>query len=177
MGYFSGLTSGSFKKGKNGDNLFYPWGVFGVGYTLESDEKAKDFKRKHMIMYAIVPVGTIFFGIYFGRLASLFLLLAFCVGYYAFVKHFTAGLSRSSERLTYSEHLSGTTKAFGLPILIILAVLGSLMTLAALLVLFISEGSDVLAALAGIGFFGFCTAFFLYLIRLNLKLRGNKGQG
>ncbi len=34
MGYFDGLTSGSFKTAEDGRRLFFPWGVLGSGYAL-----------------------------------------------------------------------------------------------------------------------------------------------
>lgn len=41
MGYFDGLTDACFKNDSSSNPLFYPWGVIGSGFVLESEEKKK----------------------------------------------------------------------------------------------------------------------------------------
>ena len=42
MGYFDALTSSYFKTTPDGRKLFFPWGVLGRGYTIDSEQ---DYER------------------------------------------------------------------------------------------------------------------------------------
>jgi hypothetical protein len=37
MGFFNALTSSGFKTGQDGRKLFFPWGVLGRGYIIDSE--------------------------------------------------------------------------------------------------------------------------------------------
>ena len=46
MGYFDGLTSGSFKTAQDGRRLFFPWGVLGSGYAIASEQDYQRLRRQ-----------------------------------------------------------------------------------------------------------------------------------
>ena len=45
MGYFDALTSGYFKTAPDGRKLFFPWGVLGRGYAIDSEQDYERLRR------------------------------------------------------------------------------------------------------------------------------------
>lgn len=41
MGYFEGLTNGNFKKDRDGNTIFFPWGILGKGRVLPDEQTEK----------------------------------------------------------------------------------------------------------------------------------------
>ena len=58
MGYFDALASASFKRDDTGNHLFFPFGAFGKGFVLPSDESVAALKRtvKRQLMVALPAV-------------------------------------------------------------------------------------------------------------------------
>lgn len=71
MEHFGGLTKAQFKTDERGRDLFYPWGVFGKGFVLDSPRKKEEI-RQFIKFHTIASL-------------SLFLFTAFTFnGFYAF---------------------------------------------------------------------------------------------
>ena len=66
MGYFDGLTDGCFKRGLQGQMIFFPWGKFGNGHEIPTEEQyqaIKGFvKRSLMLSLPIIVLVGIIFG-------------------------------------------------------------------------------------------------------------------
>ena len=45
MSYFDGLSDGLCKTDKDGNLIFYPWGILGKGYILPDEHRKKRIKR------------------------------------------------------------------------------------------------------------------------------------
>ena len=58
MGYFEGLTSGSFKKNKDGNTVFFLWGILSKGRILP-DEPTETKIRGFLINYYKITLPTI----------------------------------------------------------------------------------------------------------------------
>ena len=46
MGYFDALTSGYFKTTPEGRKLFFPWGVLGRAYAIDSQQDYERLRRR-----------------------------------------------------------------------------------------------------------------------------------
>lgn len=53
MGYFEDLASRSFKTTEDGRRLFFPWGVFGRGYVIASEDDYQ-LLRTQMKAYTVI---------------------------------------------------------------------------------------------------------------------------
>ena len=71
MGYFDGLTSGSFKTAEDGRKLFFPWGVLGRGYVLASEQDDARLRRQLKVYMMVSLALIIFTGPLAGNLATL----------------------------------------------------------------------------------------------------------
>lgn len=61
MGYFDGLTSGSFKTTQDGRRLFFPWGVLGSGYSIATEQDYQRLRQQvkgYMIVSLVLIIAT-----------------------------------------------------------------------------------------------------------------------
>jgi hypothetical protein len=61
MGYFDALTSGYFKTAPDGRKLFFPWGVLGRGYTINSEPDYERLRRQvkaYTVVSLVLIVGV-----------------------------------------------------------------------------------------------------------------------
>ncbi|RJP93500.1 MAG: hypothetical protein C4518_06365 [Desulfobacteraceae bacterium] len=111
MGYFRNLTNSSFKQGNNGERLFYPWGVCGKGYILESIEQESRI-RKYLSTYYIVSLLLI---IIIGAFLGLWIVLvplipvAFIL-WWPIAKAVTNGLKETEIKLSIKKNFEGQFK-------------------------------------------------------------------
>lgn len=64
MGYFEGLVEAAIKKDKNGNTVFYPWGVLGKGRVITDPDNEAELRifllRFYKIMLPLAVVAGIF---------------------------------------------------------------------------------------------------------------------
>ncbi len=130
MSYFDDFVNVSYKKDALGRILFFPWGILGKGYIVESEQthqKLKNsFKKMYLIMIPIVITMVIIqpiIAIYLGLYTVFFFLMLFascCVWIYFSVKKITDPLPVSSEKLKISESFSSSAKPHSIVTLILL---------------------------------------------------------
>jgi hypothetical protein len=162
--YFDGIVSANFKTTPDGQRLFFPWGIWGRGYVIASED---DYKRLHgqlkifMIVALVVIIGTIAVGWYLAGIALAVALTAMQVlwGYVL-----TRSMQPSEERLTYRENEANVARTFGPGILKALLVV-SLVFVALGLLMLIVMPRDWYFGLITIVFFGFCAVQFVRMLR------------
>jgi len=174
MRYFDGLVDGSFKKDPSGRNLFYPWGILGSGYILESEQHYLEIRSifKRWTIVALVGSFLVALGILFLdttlsfdlTVVALLVVLALALNVY-FVNKYTQGLKRSTEKLTCLESLTNSARSYHLVTLILLEI--SSLAFVGLGIWLI--GYEKLLSICTVGFFGLDAILIGYMIFNKLK--------
>jgi len=167
MGYFDGLTDAVFKKDSSDNTLFYPWGIFGSGFVIDSEEKKNQIrgfiKKMYIVLLPVIIIiqGTVGYWLYW------VLLPVYFVWYIFMIKKITKDLPKSTEKLKISEAYKNSAKSHNLPTLIILLFfsLGSV----AISIWVLQSGKGSLVTYTPMGFFGLCSVVFGYMIVVKIK--------
>jgi hypothetical protein len=164
MGYFDALTSGSFKTAPDGGRLFFPWGIWGRGYALASEQDYQRLQRQIKIYY-IVSMALII-GPAVANISVAVIIAALLLGFYlVWMLSLLHRLQPSDERLSLQEsmttqaHLHSAAGLWLLEIVALAFVCGGVLIL-------IFDRSNWLIALPSIGFFGLCAAVFARMLVL-----------
>ncbi len=165
MGYFDGLTSGSFKTTRDGHRFFFPWGVLGGGYAIASEQdylRLRQQVKAYMVAMLVLVIAS---GIYEPYLAPL-AIGALLVGFYVtWMWRVLPRLKRSDEKLSMRESMTSQAQAHGPVVLWLLEITAIALFVASVVMLVFDPGSR-LAGLACTVFFGFCTARITRLLML-----------
>ena len=165
MGYFEGLSSGSFKKDAEGRSVFYPIGVFGKGRVLP-DQATEVRIRGFLTRYYMVSLPSVIVLVAFVHWAwAAALVPALWLWFYLGTKPLLEGLPYSTSKLTLKQSFASSGAAHGKVVLWSLLVCSLLFALSGVLVL--SRAQDtrgVLIGLGSIGFFGACSCAFGYML-------------
>ncbi len=175
MGYFDGLTDGSFKTDDEGRLLFYRWSVFfgiiwrGKGYILPDEVKKQQIRRFvklfQMVCLPVIIAGVIIVGFY-----SFFLLPLFFLWYFFVTARLLKGLDVTSEKLTLRESYSSSAKSHNFVTLWIMLISSIFFVLLVGFGLVLHVYDSWLIGLAIIIFFGAVAIVIGYMI--TLKERG-----
>ena len=173
MGYFDGLTAGSFKKDAEGRELFFFWGKFGKGRVIPAPEDGAYARNYLKIFYiclllGVVPLGALCRRSVLGAVAHRHgcvhgrRLDRTCASMAA-----TRTWQLSDERITIRESMTASARGHGIVSLTILVILGFLLVVSSLFVLIYTDGKVV--GLLGTIFFGACLVVFLFMLRARKK--------
>lgn len=170
MGYFDGLADNLFKMDSSGKTLFYPYGSFGSGIVIESEEKKNQVRGFVKKTYFASLLVIIIIGMTVGYWLNFALLPVYYGWYYFIVKKVTKDLPKSTEKLKISESLKNSAKSHNLSTLI----LGELCSIGFVGVGFfiLQKGQNQhspIVGLASIGFFGLCGISLGYMIFAKLR--------
>ena len=169
MGYFDGLTDASFKKGLNGQVVFYPWGTLGHGYEIPNDDTyhtIRAFVKRYLVV--AIPL-VILVGIAVGWLYSFLTLVPLYVFYLLRIREFTQGLIKSGESLTLAESYRTQARSHSLVTLWVLQVCSVLFVTVGVLMLFVGTQGPLIP-IACILFFGLCSIAIGFMIREKREL-------
>ena len=101
--YSDAVFAGFTKTAPDGRTVFYPWGAFGRGYVIASEEDERRLKQKYAVLVVVAPIlmgaGYAVSG-YLGVLAVGALSIV-CTAIY--VARLTANMEPSGERLSLTE--------------------------------------------------------------------------
>jgi len=161
MSYFDGLVNASFKKRDDGQTIFYPFGVIGSGYVLSEDSERKI--RAFLKWYTKICLTSVILVLIISRYYVIFLLPIFFAVYLFKIHHFLSGATRIPGRMTIAEYSKNMAYSMGLPMCVMLLVLGLLAFFASFICLFIPRGRW--AGLLGVVFFGACLAQSIFMVR------------
>jgi hypothetical protein len=156
MGYFDGLTSGSFKTTEDGRRLFFPWGVLGSGYAIASE--------------LVLVIASGMYEPYLAPLAAAALLVCF---YLAWMWRVLPRLQRSDEKLSLQESMRSQARAHGAVSLWLLEIVSIALVVAGVAMLVFDPGSR-LTALACTVFFGLCAAKIARLLVLRHRMAATR---
>ena len=161
-----------FKRAADGRMIYFPWGLFGRGYVLESDEQYAKLRRR-MILWLVVYVflatsAWAGYGPAVGMAVASFMVAAAAV----WLLRYTRRLEPSDERVSILESWRHQAESSRITTLWILEIAGLLLVLAAVKILVVAQ--DWRGWLTGGGalvFFGFCTAASTYMIIVKRRIR------
>lgn len=168
MGYFDGLTEGYFKTDAAGQRIYYPFGFFGRGRILSTEDEEKRIKTIVKRATIAALFGCIIIArssIPFEEQLAAFLAVAalqYTACYYPVRKH-----PSTNERMKLTESYRRSARRTGRVTLWVLFGLGVLMTSVSAFAAFVSrEGiSEKLTLLGGVAFFGVGTLVIGWMIR------------
>jgi hypothetical protein len=169
MGYFDGLTSGSFKTAQDGRRLFFPWGVLGSGYAIASEQDYLRLRQQVKAYMAVTLVAVIVSGMhdpYLAPLAAAALLVCF---YLAWMWRVLPRLKRSGEKLSLQESMTSQARAHG-PVVLWLMEIASIAFVIGGIAIFVFDPGSRLTALFCTAFFGLCAAKIARLLVLRHRM-------
>jgi hypothetical protein len=160
MGYIEWLISGSFKTTEDGRRLFFPWGVFGRGYAIASEENYWRLRQQVKAYSVVILLVMIVTPGYTITVALEALLVAL---YLAWMWVLLPRLQAADEGLSLRESITSQARAHG-PVLLWLLNIVSLAFVVNGTWLFIVEPGRRLVWLAVILFFGLCAAIAIRML-------------
>lgn len=167
MGYFDGLTNGSFKKDKNGNTVFFPWGALGRGRVLAdefTETKVRGFVRRYYQVTLPIIIGV---GIIFGWAWPFLLLPVFGAWYYFGTKSLVSGCPHGEDKLTLKESYANSAASHNKFTLWLLFICSVLFVLAGIFMATIAKSSgQMILGLLTVAFFGACGAAIGYMLKV-----------
>jgi hypothetical protein len=163
MGYFDGLTSGSFKTAQDGRRLFFPWGYLGRGYVLASDQDADRLRRQLKTYYIVMLVGIVGTSGFHAFITSA-VVAGLCIIFYAlWARRQVANLQPAGEAMSFRDSSASQARAFG-PRALWLLEICSLLFVAGGIFMYVDDPANRTMALFTTIFFGCCAASIGYMI-------------
>lgn len=165
MGYFEGITASYFKTDKDGNTIFYPYGIFGKGYILpdEKKEQVRLVIKRYMqvslpIVIVMVPLLKAWFVIFF--VCPLYFL-----GYAIWMSKLTKTFKKSKDKLTFTESRINSAHAHNLSTLWLFEIICLLFIVAGIYIIGQSPKGLYIGILS-IAFFGFCGCVIFKMIEI-----------
>ena len=164
-GYFNALVSGYFKPAADGRMLYFPWGIFGKGYVVPSQQ---EYARLHsqLKMYQCVSlIMIVALAATQSFIACIILALVLVAGYSVWAVYRKRGFAPSDEKMSWGENMAMQAQLHGVRGLWVLEIIALVFVASGLLMLVI-DPSQWLMALFSIGFFGACAVVFARMLRM-----------
>lgn len=172
MGYFKAMTCSSFKTTADGRMLFFPWGTFGRGYRVASEQRFLRLRRQvegYLMGAVLVPALA---APWLDAWMVLGAAAALTAGYSLWAVAQCRTLIRTTERIGYGESVAAQARAHNPVMLWAMAVVAVLLTASGAVVLAVSP-EEWFVGVAAIVLFGACTLLFARM----LQLRHAAGRG
>jgi Ca2+/Na+ antiporter len=171
MGYFDGLTSGSFKTTQDGRRLFFPWGILGSGYSIASEQDYQRLRQQvkaYMIVTLVLIIATNSFK---GYVVSVVVAALLTTLYLAWMWYLLRRLKNSGEKLSLQESMTSQATAYGAVVLWLLEI-ATLALVCGGIFMFVADRSQWLVALGATIFFGLCAAMIARMLVLRRQTAG-----
>jgi Ca2+/Na+ antiporter len=172
-GYFNALTAGYFKTGADGREVFFPWGVWGRGYAIPSEQRYESMHRQlkiYMIAIMVLIIAPIAAQFY---ITGFIVAAALMLFYVAWVPLLKRGLEPSEERMSVRGNMATQARIHHAGVLWALEIM-SIVFVATGIVMLIVEPKQWFLALAPIVFFGFCAIVIGRMIMLRRREAGGQ---
>jgi Ca2+/Na+ antiporter len=172
MGYLDALTSSYFKTAQDGRKLFFPWGIWGRGYAVDSQQHYERLQRK-LKAYTLVSLVLIIAAAasqeYVAALGVAALLIVF---YVVWSRYLLRGLQPSDETLSLQESMRSQARAHSAVALWLLEI-GALAFVGCGILILVIDPGNWLIAVGAIVFFGVCAGIFMgmLVLRRHAELR------
>jgi hypothetical protein len=167
MGYFDGLTNGNFKKDKDGNTVFFPWGALGRGRILpdrSTEATVRGFVRRYLQVTLPIIIGV---GIIFGWAWPFLLLPVFSAWYYFGTKSLVSGCPRSEDKLTLKESYTSAAANHNKVTLWLLFICSVLFVLGGIFMSTMAKSSgQMILGLLTAAFFGACGGALGFMLKV-----------
>jgi len=165
------LTSASFKTTPDGRRLFFPWGIWGRGYAITSEEDYLRLQRRFKTYY-IVSLALIIGGVALQYVVAVAVIVMLIMGFHlVWMRSLLRELQPSDERLSLQESMTAQARAYSATGLWLLEII-ALVFVAAGVTILVFDPSRWLTALASIGFFGVCAVMFARMLFMRRRPAG-----
>jgi drug/metabolite transporter (DMT)-like permease len=168
MGYFDALAASNFKTTPDGRRLFYPWGIWGRGYLIPSDEHYERLLGRIKTYTMVSLVLVIAMVVVLKGLWAVLGAAVLMVFYAAWVPSLVRGLQPTDEKLTMSESMATQARTHSAPTLWALLVVALLFVAIGIGMLAFQPREWLIAAVI-IVFFGLCAAIFVRMLLLRRR--------
>ena len=174
MGYFEGLTNGNFKKDRDGNTIFFPWGILGKGRVLP-DEQTEKKVRTFVSRYYKVSFPTIIgIGVIVGWGWSFLLFPIFVIWFYFGLKSLISDCPYSDDRLTLKEGFTNSAAGHNKVTLWVLLVFSILFVVAGIFIASIARSSgQITLGLITVIIFGLCSGAMGYMLKTKQRSTGH----
>lgn len=177
MGYFDTITEIAFKKGDNGETIYFPNGIFSKGRLVENPERKEKLFKYHKRLNKYFLPFSVLYGVLIGlsgetSLTGFMPIIIIAILIFIRQRILIKGLPVHNQKLTLKETSSSASKAFHPAILILMIVNGLAAILLSLSIPFILDKplneilSLVLIPLV-VGIASLGIGLYLYKIRKN----------
>jgi hypothetical protein len=175
MGYFDGVSEGQFKIAEDGRRLFFPRGLWGRGYVVDSESEFQRLRRQVKIYQAAALVLVIAAVVprQFNPYLVIAVALLLIVFYFAWSRSLVARLQPAEDRLKLRETSAAQARAFGPFVLWFLEIV-ALAFVAIGIVLWWTDPTSRSLAIGTIALFGLCSASGAYLLVLRSRMRSTR---
>jgi hypothetical protein len=171
MGYFEGLTSGSFKTTPDGRRLFFPWGVAGRGYSIASEEDYLRIRRRIKTYMAVSLALIVAANVVAGAVVCAAIAAALMTFYLGWMALLLPRLTFSGEKMSLEESMTSSAQAHGATVLRLMQI-GALALAAAGILMLVTDSHHRLIGLFVTLFFGLCLAKFTRMLTLRQRTTG-----
>jgi hypothetical protein len=171
MGYFDGLADASFKENAEGKTVYYPRGVYGAGYVVESEEVNRALRKRLKKVYAVAISIAVILAVSKAYWAAGAYMIVFGIWDHFAIKKLTKDLPKTSDKMSFGESYRNSAKSHNLATLILLEISALLFTAVGVW-LYIGETQPLLG-LASAVFFGACSVPVGFMIRFKIGERRN----
>jgi hypothetical protein len=176
MGYFEGLADAAFKNDADGRTLFYPWGIFGRGVVVPTEQEAERLRKFQQRTYMIALPGFLAMQFVVGFWLVLLLLPPFLVWHHFKLKHMIRNFQTASDKLTMAESTRNSARSHNLSLLIAMELFSLMFVAAGFWMLWLGEAP--LIALMCLWLFGLCAVVFARMIAVKVdETRTGTAQG
>jgi hypothetical protein len=169
MGYFDALTSSSFKTTADGRRLFFPWGIWGRGYAIPTEqdyERLRNLVKTYTIVSLVVVIGAIALFPVLWALGVAAVLIAF---YLAWLPNLLRGLTPTDEQLSWQESITTQARTHNAWMLWLLLIFSLVLAVAAIVMFAADPRESWPVALPGAILFGAATAMFFRMLVLRRR--------
>jgi hypothetical protein len=165
MGYFEGLAAASFKSDKQGNRLFYKWGVLGNAYILPDKQKEDEIKNFVILFHKVSLISIIGVGVAFSWLLAIVITIPLFIWFWIKTKSLTQDLNISTEKLTLKESYGNSAQNYSTGTLWFMLISSLLFVLGGSFMIIRSRNStDILMGAIGILFFGAGLIISIYML-------------
>ena len=145
MGYFDGITSGSFKTTEDGRRLFFPWGVLGGGYAIASEPDYRRLRGQVKTYVIVTLMVVIASGLYAPYLAPLTAGVVLAGFYLIWMWRLLPRMQRSDEKLSLQESMTTQARAHSPTVLWSLEITSIIFVLSGIALLIFDPASRLTA--------------------------------
>jgi hypothetical protein len=171
VGFLDAPVAGLFKTTEDGRRLFFPGGVLGRGYAVDSAERFERLRRRATGYHALVLLLILATIAWFGHRGAAALLPVAIVSDVLWQRFQCLGLEPTREKLSFREVVTAQAHAQDVVVLWLLA-LWSLVAVGLGVFVLVRDPGKWLVAVAAIVFFGFGAGVFGMMLASRRRAAG-----